>query len=96
MAVVYANTGFFTVVTVPHKNLPTNSRKVYTRNFTGRVVGSGTNILGTVPLDTGTYRFGLQANAQNAQIELQSNSHLPCSFQSAEVEAEFVLRSQRM
>lgn len=96
MAVVYANTGFFTVVTVPHKNLPTNSRKVYTRNFTGRVVGSGTNILGTVPLDTGTYRFGLQANAQNAQIELQSTSHLPCSFQSAEVEAEFVLRSQRM
>lgn len=96
MAVVYANTGFFNVVTVPHKNLPVASRTTYTRAFTGRVVGGGTNILGTVPLDTGTYRFGLQANAQNAQIELQSASHLPCSFQSAEVEAEFVLRSQRM
>lgn len=96
MAVVYANTGFFNVVTVPHKNLPVASRTSYTRSFTGRVIGGGTNILGTVPLDTGTYRFGLQANAQNAQIELQSNSHLPCSFQSAEVEAEFVLRSQRM
>lgn len=96
MAVVYANTGFFNVVTVPHKNLPVGSRTTYTRAFTGRVVGSGTNVLGTVPLDTGTYRFGLQANAQNAQIELQSNSHLPCSFQGAEVEAEFVLRSQRM
>jgi len=96
MAVVYANTGFFNVEVVPHKTLPVASRKTYLRSFTGRVVGSGTNIIGTVPLDTGTYRFGLVANAQNAQIELQSNSHLPCSFQSAEVEAEFVLRSQRM
>ena len=96
MAVVYANTGFFNVEVVPHKTLPVASRKTYTRSFTGRVIGSGTNIIGSVPLDTGTYRFGLVANAQNAQIELQSNSHLPCSFQSAEVEAEFVLRSQRM
>jgi len=96
MAVVYADTGFFNIITVPHKNLPVASRTTYTRAFTGRVVGSGTNILGTVPLDTGTYRFGLQASAQNAQIEIQSNSHLPCSFQSAEVEAEFVLRSRRM
>jgi hypothetical protein len=96
MAVVYADTGFFNVEVVPHKTLPVASRKTYTRSFTGRVIGSGTNIIGSVPLDTGTYRFGLVANAQNAQIELQSNSHLPCSFQSAEVEAEFVLRSQRM
>ncbi len=96
MAVVYANTGFINVEVVPHKTLPVASRKTYTRSFTGRVIGSGTNIIGSVPLDTGTYRFGLVANAQNAQIELQSNSHLPCSFQSAEVEAEFVLRSQRM
>lgn len=96
MAVVYANTGFFNVVTVPHKNLPVASRTTYTRAFTGRVVGSGTNILGAVPLDTGNYRFGLHSNSQNTQIELKSDSHLPCSFQSAEVEAEFVLRSQRM
>ena len=60
------------------------------------MIGSGTNVLGTVPLDTGTYRFTVLANAKNAKITLESDSHLPCAFQSAEIESEFVLRSRRM
>lgn len=96
MSVTYADTGYFDVKVVPHKNLPASGRNEYTRNFTGRVIGSGTNILGSVPLDTGTYRFGVLANAKNAKITLESDSHLPCAFQSAEIESEFVLRSRRM
>lgn len=96
MSVTYADTGYFDVKVVPHKNLPASGRNEYTRSFTGRVIGSGTNILGTVPLDTGTYRFGVLANAKNAKITLESDSHLPCAFQSAEIESEFVLRSRRM
>jgi hypothetical protein len=96
MSVTYADTGFFDVKVVPHKNLPSSGRNEYTRSFTGRVIGSGTNVLGTVPLDTGTYRFTVLANAKNAKITLESDSHLPCAFQSAEIESEFVLRSRRM
>lgn len=96
MAVVYSNTGFFTVRIVPHKTLPPTGRKTYTRAFTGRVIGAGTNILGQVPLDSGSYSFGVQANSKNAQIQILSDSFLPCVFQSVEFEAEFVLRSRRM
>ena len=96
VAVVYADTGFFKINITPHKNLPTAVRKSYSRVFTGRIIGGGTNILGSVPLDTGSYRFGVLANSKNALIEIESDSHLPCAFQSAEFEAEFVLRSRRL
>jgi hypothetical protein len=96
MAVVYSDTGFFEITVVPHKTLPVAVRKSYTRAFTGRVVGAGTNIIGAVPLDSGSYSFGVQANAKNAQIKITSDSFLPCEFQSAELESEFVLRSRRM
>jgi hypothetical protein len=96
MAVVYSDTGFFEITVVPHKTLPVAVRKSYTRAFTGRVVGAGTNVLGTIPLDSGSYSFGVQANSKNAQIKITSSSFLPCEFQSAELESEFVLRSRRM
>jgi len=96
MAVVYSDTGYFEVTVIPHKTLPVAVRKSYTRAFTGRVIGAGTNVLGTIPLDSGSYSFGVQANAKNAQIKITSDSFLPCEFQSAELESEFVLRSRRM
>ena len=96
MAVVYSDTGYFEITVVPHKTLPVAVRKSYTRAFTGRVIGAGTNVLGTIPLDSGSYSFGVQANAKNAQIKITSDSFLPCEFQSAELESEFVLRSRRM
>ena len=96
VAVVYANTGFFKINITPHKNLPTAVQKTYSRIFTGRIIGGGTNVLGSVPLDTGSYRFGVLANSKNALIEIESDSHLPCAFQSAEFEAEFVVRSRRL
>lgn len=96
MAVVYSDTGFFEITVIPHKTLPVAVRKSYTRAFTGRVVGAGTNVLGTIPIDSGSYSFGVQANAKNAQIKITSDSFLPCKFQSAELESEFVLRSRRM
>jgi hypothetical protein len=96
MAVVYSDTGYFEITVIPHKTLPVAVRKSYTRAFTGRVIGAGTNVLGTIPLDSGSYSFGVQANAKNAQIKITSDSFLPCEFQSAELESEFVLRSRRM
>jgi len=88
--VVYNDTGFFETVVTP------TARDPKTSQFTGRLVGSAANILGQVAIETGTFRFGVNSNAQEVSIELRSDSHLPCSFQSAEWEGFFVMRSRRL
>jgi len=88
--VVYNNSGFFETVVTP------TARDAKTSKFTGRLVGSAANILGKVALETGTFRFGVNSNSQEVIIELRSDSFLPCSFQSAEWEGYFVMRSRRL
>lgn len=88
--VVYNDTGFFSTKVTP------TARDTKTSTFTGRLVGSAANILGQVALETGTFRFGVNSNSQEVQVELQSDSFLPCSFQSAEWEGYFVMRSRRL
>lgn len=89
-AVVYNDTGFFDVKVTPLK------RTTYTRSFTGRIVGASTNILNQAAIDSGTYRFGVVGKAGDVDVVLESSSHFPCVFQSAEYEAFFNLRSRRM
>ena len=89
-AVVYNDTGFFEVDITPLK------RSTYTRQFTGRIVGSASNLLNKAAIESGTYRFGVMAHSDEAQIVIKSSNHLPCNFQSAEWEGFFVLRSRRM
>jgi hypothetical protein len=89
-AVVYNKTAFFTVTVTPLKRAP------YVRTFTGRVVGSGANILSAAAIESGTYRFGVLGHAGAVDIVLESDNHLPCIFQSAEWEGFYVLRSRRM
>ena len=89
-AVVYDNTGFFEVDVAPLK------RDVYTRSFTGRVVGSAANLLNQAAIESGTYVFGVLGDAEQISVTLKSSSHLPCTFQSAEWEGFYVLRSRRM
>ena len=89
-AVVYDKTGFFQVDVAPLK------RAIYTRNFTGRVVGSAANLLNQAAIESGTYVFGVLGDAEQISVTLKSDSHLPCTFQSAEWEGFYVLRSRRM
>lgn len=88
-SVVYNNTGFFTVKTTPSR------RTTYTRTFTGRIVGGAANILNKAAIDSGTYQFGVVGNS-DTKVVIESDSHLPCAFQSAEWEGFYVLRSRRM
>jgi hypothetical protein len=89
-AIVYNKTGFFKIILKPLK------RQTYTRTFTGRVVGSGANILNVAAIESGTYSFGVLGKATDISITIESASHLPCVFQSAEWEGYFHLRSRRM
>lgn len=89
-AVVYNDTGYFTVDVKPLQ------RNLYTRTFTGRIVGSVANLLNKAAIGSGTYRFGVVGHAGETDITIKSDSHLPCNFQSAEWEGFFTLRSRRM
>ena len=89
-AVVYNNTGYFTAKTEPSR------RDAYTSTFTGRIVGGASNLLGKAAIDSGTYKFGVMADSKDTKVTLESDNHLPCNFQSAEIEAFYVLRSRRM
>lgn len=88
-SVVYNDTGFFTVKTTP------NRRSTYTRDFTGRIVGGAANLLSKAAIDSGTYLFGVVGNS-DTEIVLETDSHLPCNFQSAEWEGFYVIRSRRI
>jgi len=88
-SVVYNDTGFFTVKTTP------NRRSTYTRDFTGRIVGGAANLLSKAAIDSGTYQFGVVGNS-DTKIVLETDSHLPANFQSAEWEGFYVIRSRRI
>jgi hypothetical protein len=89
LSVVYNDTGYFQAVISP------SERTASTETFTGRVVGSTNNRIGTVSIESGTFRIPVQAQSKNVTIELQSDSYLPCVFQSAEWEAMYHLRNNR-
>lgn len=89
-AVVYNDTGYFTATTEPDR------RTSYTSTFTGRIVGGAANLLNKAAIDSGTYKFGVMADSKSTKVTLESDNHLPANFQSAEIEAFYVLRSRRM
>lgn len=89
LAVVYFDTGYFEAHVSP------KNRATSVVTFTGRVLGSINNTLGSVPLETGTFRVPVLAKNDQVVIELISDSFLPCAFQSAEWEGYYVLRSGR-
>lgn len=90
MSLVYNDTGTFTALVTP------KGRETKINKFNGRIVGSLANLLGSVAIETGEYRFPVLAKSSEVEIEIQSDSHLPAVFQSAEWEGYFVMRSQRL
>ena len=90
MNIVYNDSGFFNTKVTPFK------RNTTTKVFTGRNLGSLNNVIGKVSIDSGTFSFPVLAKSNQVTIELESDSFLPCAFQSAEWEGFYVLRSRRI
>lgn len=88
-SVSYNDTGFFSIKTTPAR------RSTYSRTFTGRIIGGAANLLNKAAIDSGSYEFGVVGNS-DTKVVIESDSHLPCAFQSAEWEGFYVLRSRRM
>lgn len=68
-----------------------------TYSYTGRAIGGGgASILGTTSLASGDFRFPVMSKADRIKISIESTSHLPCQFLSAEWEGNMHLRSRRV
>ena len=91
--VSYADTGGFEVEVAP-RPFDSRRRKVTTKAFTGKVLG--TVITGIMPLETGVLRVPVYCNSKDARITVSSKAWLPLALQSADWEALQVLRSQRI
>lgn len=63
--------------------------------YTGNVLGTGQSVLHDIAVDSGTFRVPVLARNDEAIIEITSDSHLPCSFAGAEIEATYDARTQR-
>ena len=62
--------------------------------FSGRFLSSG-GFLGSVPSETGKFRFPMFAESTNVKIEILNDSPLPSNIQSIEFEAFYTSRSQK-
>lgn len=87
----YNDTGSFKVT------VSSTGRDDKVTNFTGRILGQSNNLLGYSPaVEDGTLKVGIQSQAQETTITINNDSHLPSTFQNAEVEAFVTLRNKRM
>jgi len=88
--ILYNNTGYFKTVVIPLNR--THSIKI----FSGRIVGKVAALLGYAPVDSGVFTLPVLCNAEHVKISLESESYLPCMFQSAGWEGYFKARSSRI
>lgn len=87
---VYNDTGFFETRVTPQK------RSTSVSTFGGRIVGGFSNVIGYASIASGTFRFPVLSKSDQVEIKIQSDSFLPCVFQSAEWEGFYTLRSRRL
>jgi len=87
---IFNDSGFFKTKVTPSR------RSTATQTFTGRSLGSTANVLGKSSIDSGTFSFPVLAQSSQVDIQLESDSFLPCVFQSAEWEGFYMLRSKRL
>ena len=83
----YFKTGYFEFrVTAP-------GRDAFTHKFTGRILGSALNTIGTIPFETGNFKKLILADAKSLKLEVVSNSYLPLALTGADWEGNYVVRT---
>jgi hypothetical protein len=83
----YFRTGYFEMkITAP-------GRDSFSHIYTGRILGSILNKIGSVPFETGSFKKLILAGARNLKIEIISDSYLPCAFTGADWEGNYVVRT---
>ncbi len=86
----FEDTGFFKVEVTP------DHRDTSTHNFTGVLLGSASSTIGTVNLESGSFKVPVMSRADRVNIDVKNNTFLPTTLASAEYEAMFHMRSRRI
>ena len=84
-----AKTAYFRVEVTPL------GRATFTKTFNGRVVGSGSTIIGMVPLYNGKVRVPIMSRSDRVEITIVHDSPLPMNILNMEWEGLYTNRSQR-
>lgn len=78
MQLHYIDTGYFKVTVTPLY------RDSYEYEFTGKVLGAGSFLLGSLQVVDGEFKVPLRADSRELTVTLTNDSHLPSIIQSAE------------
>ena len=84
----FEETGFMKVEVTPDSNTTS------TYEFTS-TLGTEASTIGTVNLETGTFKVPVLSRADRVTIDIKNETHLPSNITSAEYEATFYMRSNR-
>ena len=84
----YSDTGHFTVEVTPQY------RDTYSYPFNPTVLGAD-SVIGSLVLDSGSFRFPVHCNNDDVTIKIKSSSALPMKVLSAEFESFVHSRSRR-
>ena len=91
MSLNYANSAYFKVIVTQRF---TNTEFDYT--FVGNILGTGQAVIGIVPVDYGSFRFPLYGKNNELFIDILNDTPFPSSLLSAELDATYESRSQRV
>ncbi len=85
----YSRSGGFDInVSIPDK------RANFTYKFTSRELGTDTNVLGSMPFNTGKFKFPIQSQNTDCQISLSSDTPLPVNIVGAGWVGNYVRRTR--
>lgn len=90
MLLQYEDTGYFKVEVTP------DFRDTFSYTFSGKIVSSPQNTVGSLPIETGNYSFPILARNSGVVITIKSDSPLPLRIASAEWQGNFIIRSRRV
>lgn len=90
MRISYFNAGKFDVIVTPTGRTP------FTTKFTGTILGSLSAILGKINVNTGVFKFPVNARSNEVTITIESSYPFPCTFNTTEWQGIFTNNSGRM
>ena len=86
----FEDTGFFKVEVTPE------NRDTSTHKFTGRFLGAASSTIGSINLESGSFKVPVMSRADRVNIDVKNDTFLPTQLSSAEYEAMFHMRSRRV
>lgn len=89
MTLMLGNTGYIRIEVTP------SGRRMYTKEFSGAVLGTSLAVVGNVPIYTGRVKAPILSRSDQVSIRIVNDTHLPMSVLSMEWEGLWSLRSTR-